>query len=205
VLIVGERGTSKTQLFRAFAGLWPWGAGSITVPAAESILYFPRGSPYLPRGTLEEVLAYPAGGDHFKDSECQGALERLGLGRLTPLLHEARRWDRELSEDEQLSVAFARVLLHAPAWLVIDDVFGALERETLEHVIDIFAHELERTAVIHIGSAASDDPWRSRVLHLLRPDLRAGALQGAQASASAQVEVEDPGAKKRGPRAARRR
>jgi vitamin B12/bleomycin/antimicrobial peptide transport system ATP-binding/permease protein len=170
VLIVGERGASKTQLFRALAGLWPWGAGRIIVPAGEPILYFPRGSPYLPRGTLEEVLVYPAPAQRFKAGECEHALARLGMARFAPALQEVRRWDRELSGDEQLSLAFARVLLHAPAWLVIEDVFAGLERETLDHVLDVFARELKGTAVIHIGSAESDDPWRSRVLHLLRAD-----------------------------------
>src|SRR6266404_634728 len=56
VLIVGESGTGKTLLFRALAGLWPWGAGRITRPGGEEILCMPR-TPYLPPGTLREVLA----------------------------------------------------------------------------------------------------------------------------------------------------
>lgn len=168
ILIVGDRGTSKTQLFRALAGLWPWGAGRITRPGGEAILYFPRGTPYLPRGTLQEVLAYPLTVDSFAPDAFERALERLGLARLVPLLKQPRRWDRELTEDEQLSLAFARVVLHAPAWLIIDDTFGALERETLEHVIDVFTHELAHTGVIHIGSAETRDPLRSRVLHLVK-------------------------------------
>ena len=59
VLIVGESGTGKTLLFRALAGLWPWGAGRIAHPRGEEILYMPR-TPYLPPGTLREILAYPS-------------------------------------------------------------------------------------------------------------------------------------------------
>jgi putative ATP-binding cassette transporter len=51
VLILGAPGTGKTQLFRALAGLWPWGSGSITRPRGEQIFYLPRGTPYLPRGS----------------------------------------------------------------------------------------------------------------------------------------------------------
>jgi len=58
-LILGAPGVGKTQLFRALAGLWPWGAGCVTRPKGEQIFYLPRGTPYLPRGTLREVLAYP--------------------------------------------------------------------------------------------------------------------------------------------------
>ncbi len=85
-----------------------------------------------------------------------------------PLLDASRRWDRELSEDEQLGLAFARVLLQAPAWVLIDDVFGSLDGDTLERVIDVFGHELARTGVIHIGGAQSRDPLFARVVHLIK-------------------------------------
>src|SRR5271168_1098838 len=54
VLIVGETGTGKTLLFRALAGLWPWGSGTVSRPGDEEILYIPR-TPYLPPGTLREI------------------------------------------------------------------------------------------------------------------------------------------------------
>lgn len=168
ILILAERGTGKTQLFRALAGLWPWGCGRITRPKDEQILYFPRGTPYLPRGTLREVLAYPAKVETFEAPAFEHSLVRMGLQRLVPMLDDTRRWDRELSEDEQLSLAFARIVLQAPPWVLIDDTFGSLDGETLERVIDVFANELERTSVIHIGSAEARDPLFSRVVHLVK-------------------------------------
>jgi putative ATP-binding cassette transporter len=168
LLIVGEPGTNKTLLFRALAGLWPLGSGRIVMPAGEQILYFPRGTPYLPQGSLREVLAYPLKPEDFAAEACVQALRRLGLERLVPLLDVPRRWDRELSEDEQLSLAFARVLLQAPAWLLIDDVFGSLDGDTLERVIEVFGQELARTGVIHIGGAQARDPLFARVVHLVK-------------------------------------
>ncbi|HJS88460.1 MAG TPA: ABC transporter ATP-binding protein/permease [Steroidobacteraceae bacterium] len=168
LLIVGERGTNKTLLFRALAGLWPLGTGRVVMPAGEQILYFPRGTPYLPQGSLREVLAYPLKPDGFDADACAQALRRLGLERLVLFLEISRRWDRELSEDEQLALAFARVLLQAPQWLLIDDVFGSLDGDTLERVIDVFGHELARTGVIHIGGAQARDPLFARVVHLVK-------------------------------------
>lgn len=138
------------------------------MPAGEQVLYFPRGTPYLPQGSLREVLAYPLKADDFDADGCARALRRLGLERLVPLLDVSRRWDRELSEDEQLALAFARVLLQAPAWLLIDDVFGSLDGDTLERVIEMFGQELAHTAVIHIGSAQARDPLFARVVHLVK-------------------------------------
>jgi putative ATP-binding cassette transporter len=185
LLIVGEPGTNKTLLFRALAGLWPLGTGRVVMPAAEQILYFPRGTPYLPQGSLREVLAYPLNPDGFDADSCAHALLRLGLDRLVPLLDVVRRWDRELSEDEQLALAFARVLLQAPAWVLIDDVFGSLDGDTLERVIEVFGDELARTGVIHIGGAQARDPLFARVVHLVKcPAGRAADPPGVRGQAS---------------------
>jgi putative ATP-binding cassette transporter len=169
VLIIGAPGTSKTLLFRALAGLWPWGSGRVTRPKDETIVYLPRGTPYLPRGTLREVLAYPYEAGKFGTDAYTHALERLGLDRLQPLLDVMRRWDRDLSQDEQLALAFARIQLQVPAWVLIDDTIGSLDDEARTRIVDVFHHELARTSVIHIGRAAeAHDPLFSRVLHLVK-------------------------------------
>jgi putative ATP-binding cassette transporter len=178
VLIVGSPGTGKTLLFRALAGLWPWGSGRVSRPDGEQILYLPRGTPYLPRGTLREVLAYPMKVDGFEDSRFAHALGRLRLERLLPALDETRRWDRELSQDEQLNLALARIVLQSPPWVLLDDTFGSLDDEALESVIDVFTNELKRTTVIHIGRAAQMHlPLFSRVLHLIKATEAAGPPQ----------------------------
>jgi putative ATP-binding cassette transporter len=181
ILIAGETGTNKTLLFRALAGLWPWGTGRVLRPAGESIYYFPRGTPYLPRGSLREVLSYPMKVDAFDPGMFRRVLSRMGLERLEPVLDLTRRWDRELSADEQLALAFARVLLQAPPWLLIDGTFGMLDGDTLERVYEIFEDELRATSIINIvsGTGHAREPLFSRVVHLVRvpshpaPDSRA--------------------------------
>ena len=168
VLVLGAPGTGKTQLFRALAGLWPWGSGRVCRPIGEQIFYLPRGTPYMPRGTLREVLAYPLKAESFGEDAFKRALFRLGLERLAPLLDVTHRWDRELSQDEQLCLAIARILLQSPPWVLIDGTFGSLDDDILEPVIDIFSNELKSTGVIHIGGPGQAHPLFTRVLHLVK-------------------------------------
>ena len=177
-LILGAPGTGKTQLFRALAGLWPWGAGQVTRPRGEQIFYLPRGTPYLPRGTLRELLAYPLKPDSFAIEVYARSLYRLGLERLGRLLDETRRWDRELSQDEQLCLVFARILIQAPPWLLIDGTLGALDGDVLERVADVFTDELKGAGIIHIGGPGEAHSLFTSVLHLIKaPRAQIGAAR----------------------------
>ena len=167
-IILGAPGTGKTQLFRALAGLWPWGAGRVTRPRGEQIFYLPRGAPYLPRGSLREVLAYPLEAERFSTEAVTGALFRFGLERLAPLLDETRRWDRELSQDEQVCVVFARMLIQMPPWVLIDGTLGVLDDHLLEKVMDVFSNELKATALIHIGGVGQANGLFNVRLHLVK-------------------------------------
>jgi putative ATP-binding cassette transporter len=182
VLIVGDSGTGKTLLFRTLAGLWPWGAGRIVHPKGQEFLYMPR-IPYLPPGTLREILAYPSAATTFNADAFSKALARVGLERLVPRLDLSQRWDRELSEDEQQTLAFARVVLHAPPWVLIDEVLDALEDDARDRIADIFVKDLPNTGVIHIGRAEEHGHLFSRVLHLVKdPGLRRlGTVDAAKA------------------------
>lgn len=165
VLIVGASGTGKTLLFRALAGLWPWGSGTVSRPAEEEMLYMPR-TPYFPPGTLREVLAYPKPTSAFESQACRDALVLVGLERLTPQLDSTDRWDRDLNEDELHALALARVITHKAPWILIDEVLDSLDDAWLERTIDIFAKDLAQSAIIYIGRSDAHHVF-SRVLHLI--------------------------------------
>jgi putative ATP-binding cassette transporter len=185
VLIVAAAGTNKTRLFRALTGLWPWGSGRISVPPGERILYVPRGTPYLPRGNLREILAYPGKPDDYDQARFAQALEQVGLARLIGVLDQTQRWDRELSLDEQLNIAFARIVLQMPPWVLIDDALGALDPDIQARIADIFTKLLPRTAVIHIGRVGPVlDPLFSRVVHLVKVPGATGISDPAHPPAS---------------------
>ncbi|MBA8900642.1 MULTISPECIES: ABC transporter ATP-binding protein/permease [unclassified Phyllobacterium] len=166
VLITSEPGIDRTLLFRAIAGLWPWGAGNIALPKDTSILYMPR-SPYFPPGSLREVMSYPLGKDAFADTELVSALHELGLDRLETMLDFRTRWDRELSDDEQQSLAFARLMLHKPQWVVIDESLDAMEAEAHDRVLGVLRDKLAKSTVVHIGREDKTNHVFSKVLHFI--------------------------------------
>ena len=109
------------------------------------------------------MLAYPLKPESFGQPAYARVLYRLGVERLVRLLDETHRWDRELSQDEQLCLVFARMLLQNPPWVLIDGTFGALEDDVLDAVMDVFAKELKDTGIIHIGGPGEAHPLFSTV------------------------------------------
>jgi putative ATP-binding cassette transporter len=170
VLIIGDPGTGKTILFRAIAGLWPWGSGRIDMPSSNDVTFVSR-QPYLPLGNLRAAIAYPKQETAYPDEQLITVLRNAGLDRLESSLDLVARWDRDLSDEERHLLVFCRILLHKPRWLVIDEAFDALEDEARERVFNLSRKNLDDTAIVHIGRPETRDHFFTRVLHLIKDPL----------------------------------
>jgi putative ATP-binding cassette transporter len=169
VLLQGESGTGKSTLFRAIGGLWPWGAGEIETPPRDTMMFMPQ-RPYLPLGTLRGALAYPAAPDAFTAAALSAALARAGLARLDDQLDEEGRWDRTLSLGEQQRLAFARLLLHAPRWIFMDEATAALDEDSQDAMMRMLIEKLPDAAVVSIGHRPGLAAFHTRTLTLLRAE-----------------------------------
>ena len=175
VQIVGEMSAGKSTLFLAMAGLWARGSGVIRHPPRERMIFLPE-RPYFPLGSLREALAYPDNPERFAEAAMLEALHTFGLDRLAPCLDEALRWDHELRLDEQQSLAFARLALHGPEWVVMDDAMSALVNGARRRVYGALAR-MPGLSVIAMARVADSDPFWARVITLRRRngDKRPGA------------------------------
>jgi putative ATP-binding cassette transporter len=166
VLVVGEPGSGKTVLFRALAGLWPWGAGRISLPKGSTVFFVPR-RPYLPPGTLREVLAYPQSVKNVETRAFNDALARVGLSRLAPMLDRVSRWDPDLNWDDQQSLVLARLLIHRPRWVVLDEVLDSIDGETRARALEILSRDLKDAAIVHIGRGSAADSSFTRSIRVV--------------------------------------
>jgi putative ATP-binding cassette transporter len=166
VLIMGESGCGKSTLFRAIAGLWPWGQGGLRTPCPRASMFLPQ-RPYLPLGTLGAALAYPAAPDAFTPEAMQAALRLCRLPALAGRLEEEARWDRVLSLGEQQRLAFARLILHRPRWVFLDESTSALDEANQAAMFAVLARVLPDAAVLSIGHRASLAAHHDRVLTMV--------------------------------------
>jgi putative ATP-binding cassette transporter len=161
LVIVGRRGIGKSTLFHALAGLWPWGSGRIAMPARERVMFVPE-RPYLPLGTLRAAVAYPADHAMIGDAAVVASLERVGLGHLTDALDDERRWDQELGLEDQQRLIIARMLLHRPRVVVMEEALSTLDADRRALLESIFRSELLGATVVGFGDDASVDGFYDR-------------------------------------------
>jgi vitamin B12/bleomycin/antimicrobial peptide transport system ATP-binding/permease protein len=150
VLVTGESGTGKSTLVRALAGVWSWGNGDIDWRAGAKLLVLPQ-RPYLPLGTLRRAVTYPEAAESRSVEQVTKVLEKVELRYLVERLDEDGPWDETLSGGEKQRLAFARVLLHRPDIIVLDEATAALDTPSQERVMRMLLQELRDATVISIG------------------------------------------------------
>jgi putative ATP-binding cassette transporter len=169
VLLTGPSGAGKSTLFRAIAGIWPFGAGAVRRPTGARILFLPQ-KPYLPVGTLREVVTYPTPAGGIGDAAVVEALQLCGLPQLATRLDESGNWALHLSPGEQQRIAFARALVQQPDWLFLDEATSAVDEGTEARLYALVRERMPATTVISIGHRPTLAPFHARRLVIAPAD-----------------------------------
>lgn len=166
VLIVGDA-TATIRLFRAVAGVWPWGRGRITLPAHTRVFFMPE-RPYLPHVSLRAVLGYPGPASSVEDDRAADALVRVGLPDLVGRLDDVDHWDGMLSVPERQRLGFARLLIRRPDWIFLEDATDSLDPPAEEELLTLMETELPHATLLTIGHHAGLVAHHGRKLVLER-------------------------------------
>jgi vitamin B12/bleomycin/antimicrobial peptide transport system ATP-binding/permease protein len=167
VLITGESGCGKSTLVRALAGLWPWGGGAIEMPTGAKLLLLPQ-RPYVPTGTLRRAANYPEAAHSRSVEEIAKVLKKVGLGHLVEHLDDERPWDQTLSGGEKQRLAFARILLHRPDIIVLDEATAALDSHSEAQLMKLLSQEFEHATVVSVGHRSELEAVHGRKIILQR-------------------------------------
>jgi vitamin B12/bleomycin/antimicrobial peptide transport system ATP-binding/permease protein len=170
MLVQGPSGSGKSTLFRALAGIWPYGSGTVSMPKGKRMLFLPQ-RPYLPIGTLREVLSYPGRPDGHRDATFERALRDARLPHLIGHLDEQANWSLELSGGEQQRIGFARALVYRPDWLFLDEATSAVDEATEEALYALLQAQLPGLTMISVAHRATVGKFHHRRL-TLHPETR---------------------------------
>jgi putative ATP-binding cassette transporter len=154
-------------LFRAIAGVWPFGSGSIEIPANATLMMLPQ-RPYFPVGSLQAAVVYPAEASAFSPDRVADALVAVGLPRLAAELEQEAHWNRMLSLGEQQRLGLARALLHAPQFLFLDEATASLDEASEAQLYHLLEAKLPATTVVSIGHRSTLEAFHQRNVVLIR-------------------------------------
>ncbi len=164
ILVTGASGAGKSTLLRALAGIWPYGSGTITLPAGAKRLFLPQ-RPYLVLGSLRRALSYPRTAA-ASDEEIARILTCVGLDHFSARLDDVDDWSRILSLGEQQRLAFARILLIRPDWIFLDEATSALDEPRERALYELLHQELPSASMISIGHRSTLFALHDTELHL---------------------------------------
>ena len=140
VLVVGPNEGARIALFRATASIWPAVEGTLVRPQLDDIFFLPQ-RPYLPPGTLRDVLGRSGQEQVITDGQITSTLNDLGLGAIQERaggLDTERDWSTVLSLGQQQLLAITRLIFLRPAFALLDRVTESLKPAQLREILQRF-------------------------------------------------------------------
>ena len=139
-LLVRGSDDATSALQRAVAGVWEAGEGRVVRPAGAGVLGLPE-QPYLPPGTLREVLVGVDGASSVPDDRIHAALRTVALDGVVERvggLDVELQWE-SLSLQEQRIIEVVHLLLATPRFALLARLEAAVGAERAVAVLEALA------------------------------------------------------------------
>ncbi|MGL4557348.1 MAG: ATP-binding cassette domain-containing protein, partial [Afipia sp.] len=180
-LVTGPSGSGKSTMFRAIAGIWLFGKGTIAIPKGASLMMLPQ-RPYFPVGSLASAITYPSKDNTYSTAQLGDVLKLVGLPALAERLDEDGHWNRTLSLGEQQRLGIARALLHTPQYLFLDEATASLDEPSEEMLYRLIVDKLPQTTIVSIGHRKTLEAFHQREVSLVRSGEQFTLGEGKQAA-----------------------
>lgn len=189
LLLTGPSGSGKTTLLDALAGLRPLGAGQVVINAhthaAPAALYrepswfqqvgYMTQQPELLHASIRDNLSL---GRTFSDEQLMAALHTAQVDDVVAALPEGLDYlvtdgGGYLSGGQAQRIALARVFLHQPKLLILDEPTASLDADTAARFLESLCHYRDQGGRVIIATHRDIAPLSS-TYHM---DAEQGALQ----------------------------
>ncbi|MDG4474835.1 ABC transporter ATP-binding protein/permease [Thiovibrio frasassiensis] len=164
VLITGNPYTGA-KLFRAIAGVRPWGSGVIELPSQGRLFFMPP-RPHLPTGSLRNAICYPTSRRVFSQEQLEQALRLVGLEHLIDQLDQQDNWTHTLARGEQQLLGMVRLLLNRPQWIFLQEAFDSLDPREEERMLRLISEQLPDSTLLAISHLPNGEAFYARRLAL---------------------------------------
>jgi putative ATP-binding cassette transporter len=164
VMVMGDSGLGKSTIIRAIAGIWPYGSGQIYLPS-DKIMFISQ-KPYIPAGSFKDVICYPNNNISISDENLKQIIIDSGLEKFINNINDNNNWEYSLSLGEQQRVAFARMFVHKPSWIVMDEPTSSMDRKTEEKLFTNLCKNLPDCSFITVTHIDRIEKFHHRCIDL---------------------------------------
>lgn len=163
VFVTGPSGIGKSTLLKVLAGFSDGYSGEIA--SSRSLVWIPQ-KPYLQKGILRAVLAYPKPPSGLSNDEAKQLLALAGLDRFSSELDRRADWASELSGGEQQRIVLLRAMRLKPDILLMDEMTSGLDDVTAERMLAVMRKLLPETAILLVTHQSALFPKADAIIRL---------------------------------------
>lgn len=162
-VLIDSSSLNGNKLFKAIAGLWPWGQGTIELPDDEPLFFMPP-RPYLPTDTLRASVCYPTESSSFSQSDLEFAFQQAGIKELLDHLDSVNDWATVLESEQQQRLGVVRLFLQKPKWVMANRPLDALNPKAELAMMELIHKTLPESSILTISNQPAIQALYSRHL-----------------------------------------